>query len=96
MPDELAESLPMIREVLDCFDIPTLEMEGYEADDIIGTLSKKAAGNNYEVGMFTGDKDCYQLVEERLSFFTRKHSNGLMKTGLKRKWAYIPTELLIC
>jgi len=51
MPDELADSLPWIKEIIAGFNIPLIEMEGFEADDIIGTLSKKAALNGFEVGV---------------------------------------------
>jgi DNA polymerase I len=64
MPDELEASLPRIRELLDAFRIPLLELDGYEADDVIGTLALQAAGAGYEAVIVSGDKDFYQLVRE--------------------------------
>ncbi|MCP4584027.1 MAG: DNA polymerase I [candidate division Zixibacteria bacterium] len=88
MPDELAESLPQIREVLDGFKIPVIEKEGFEADDIIGTLAKKASGAGMEVGMFTGDKDFYQLVDDKVKLLHPKtfewfgHDEVIKKMGV--------------
>ncbi|OQX92661.1 MAG: hypothetical protein B6D58_01930 [candidate division Zixibacteria bacterium 4484_95] len=60
MPEELVDSLPWIKEVIAGFNIPIIEMDGFEADDIIGTLAKKASESGFDIGMFTGDKDYYQ------------------------------------
>jgi len=62
MPDELAASLPRIREVVAAFHDPVVELEGYEADDVIGTLARKAAAQGLEAVIVSGDKDFHQLV----------------------------------
>jgi DNA polymerase-1 len=62
MPDELALSLPRIRELVEAFNIPVLELQGYEADDVIGTLAKKAEAQGLETVIVSGDKDFYQLI----------------------------------
>ncbi|HEX6910481.1 MAG TPA: DNA polymerase I, partial [Longimicrobium sp.] len=62
MPDELALSLPRIRELVEAFNIPVLELQGYEADDVIGTLAKKAEETGLETVIVSGDKDFYQLI----------------------------------
>lgn len=64
MPDELAEQMPIIKEVLDAMNISRIEMEGFEADDILGTLSKKAKAKNIDTILFTGDRDSFQLIED--------------------------------
>ncbi|MFC7371357.1 DNA polymerase I [Fictibacillus iocasae] len=61
-PPELSEQFPFIRQLLDSFGIKRYELENYEADDIIGTLANKAAGGEWSVKVFTGDKDLLQLV----------------------------------
>ncbi|OOE13870.1 DNA polymerase I [Fictibacillus arsenicus] len=61
-PPELSEQFPFIRQLLDAFKIKRYELENYEADDIIGTLAANAADGNWEVKVFTGDKDLLQLV----------------------------------
>jgi DNA polymerase-1 len=62
MPEELQDQLPRIREILLALRIPVLELEGYEADDIIGTLSRKGVKKGLRVVIVSGDKDFYQLV----------------------------------
>jgi DNA polymerase I len=61
-PPELSEQFPFIRQLLDAFKIKRYELENYEADDIIGTLASHAADGNWDVKVFTGDKDLLQLV----------------------------------
>jgi DNA polymerase-1 len=65
MPEELSLALPHVERLLECFRIPTLRMDGYEADDLIGTLVKKAEIAGFESFMVTADKDFGQLVTER-------------------------------
>ncbi len=63
-PSELSGQFPMMRELLDAFHMRYFELEGYEADDIIGTLSKQAEKAGVETVIYTGDKDMLQLVSE--------------------------------
>ncbi|MCC7532889.1 MAG: DNA polymerase I [Bacteroidia bacterium] len=69
MPEDLAKALPYIRKVTEAMRIPLLIKEGYEADDIIGTLAKKAEKKGYEVYMMTPDKDFGQLVSENIFIY---------------------------
>ncbi|MFC4769927.1 DNA polymerase I [Effusibacillus consociatus] len=72
-PGELSEQFPIVRDVLDAFGIAYVEKEGYEADDIIGTLARQAEENGYETLVVSGDKDLLQLVSERVqAILTRK------------------------
>jgi DNA polymerase-1 len=64
-PEDLIASLPYIRELIEAFNIPTLILPGYEADDIIGTLAKKAEAQGFITYMMTSDKDFGQLVSEK-------------------------------
>ncbi|MBI5682683.1 MAG: DNA polymerase I, partial [Deltaproteobacteria bacterium] len=64
MPDALKPQLPYIKEIVNAFNIPCLEMDGYEADDVIGTLAQRAKTQAYHVTIITGDKDMLQLVCE--------------------------------
>lgn len=65
-PDEIRQMEPYIRDIIDAMHIPILLSEGYEADDVIGTLAKQAAKQGFEVYMVTPDKDYAQLVEENV------------------------------
>jgi DNA polymerase-1 len=62
MPDELRASLPRVRQLVEAFRIPVLELDGYEADDVIGTLAAKAVEQGLEAVIVSGDKDFYQLI----------------------------------
>lgn len=66
MPEDISKSLPFIMDVVRAMRIPLLVMDGYEADDIIGTLAKQAAKEGFTVFMMTPDKDFAQLVEENI------------------------------
>lgn len=66
MPEELAEQVDYLKEIIDGFNIKTLELEGYEADDIIGTISKLAEEKEMEVLVVTGDRDALQLVSDKV------------------------------
>src|SRR5436190_9647377 len=66
MPGDLAQQIPYIRHALDAYRIPILEMPGYEADDVIGTLAAKAADAGRSVYVVSSDKDMMQLVNDRV------------------------------
>lgn len=64
MPEELAQQMPILKQVLDAMNIPRYEMAGYEADDLIGTISRKCEADGWDCVVVTGDKDSLQLVTE--------------------------------
>jgi DNA polymerase-1 len=63
-PEDITLAIPICKQILKGFGIPVLEMQGFEADDIVGTLAKKASAQGYQVFMMTSDKDYCQLVNE--------------------------------
>lgn len=69
MPEDLATSIPYIKELIRAFNIPTLSVDGYEADDVIGTLAKEAEKAGFQVFMVTPDKDFGQLVSENIFMY---------------------------
>lgn len=69
MPEDLASQLPWVRRVLEAYRIPILELAGFEADDVLGTLSCRAAAGGYDVVLVSADKDLMQLVEPRVSLY---------------------------
>jgi DNA polymerase-1 len=69
MPEDLQSQIPLIRKVLEAYRIPILELAGYEADDVLGTLSCRAAEAGYQVVLVSADKDLMQLVEPRVSLY---------------------------
>lgn len=72
MPEELQVQLPRISEVIEAFRIPILEYEEYEADDVIGTLSRRASEEGLEAVIVSGDKDFCQLIDGRISMISPK------------------------
>src|ERR1700761_1231774 len=75
-PEDLLAALPDIKAIIKGFNIPCVELDGFEADDVIGTLSKQAAAAGYEVYMVTPDKDYGQLVEERIRIYKPGYQGG--------------------
>ena len=69
MPEDIRYGVPKVKEILNGFNIPILEMDGFEADDIIGTLAKQAEKQGFEVFMMTPDKDFGQLVTDRIHLY---------------------------
>ncbi len=75
-PEDLLEALPDIKRIIKGFNIPVIEKDGFEADDIIGTLSRKAEAAGYEVFMVTPDKDYGQLVTEKVKIYKPAYQGG--------------------
>ncbi len=69
MPEDLRPQLERIREMVDRFNLPRLEMEGYEADDVLGSVARQAAAQGLGVKIITGDRDLLQLVDERTAVY---------------------------
>jgi len=76
-PEDLLSALPDIKAIVKGFNIPCIELDGYEADDVIGTLSKQASAAGYEVYMVTPDKDYGQLVDERVRIYKPPYQGGI-------------------
>jgi DNA polymerase-1 len=75
-PEDLLSALPDIKAIIKGFNIPCIEFDGYEADDVIGTLSQKAAAAGYEVYMVTPDKDYGQLVTDKVRIYKPGYQGG--------------------
>ena len=69
MPDDLKSQIPHMKKIVEAFRIPSFEMPGYEADDILGTIAKKAAASGVDVFILSGDKDMMQLVSDRIKIY---------------------------
>jgi DNA polymerase-1 len=69
MPDDLRQQIERIREMVDAFNIPRLEVDGYEADDVLGSIARQANEQGIGVKIITGDRDLLQLVNERTSVY---------------------------
>ncbi|MBQ9733494.1 MAG: DNA polymerase I, partial [Clostridia bacterium] len=80
MPEELAVQMPILKQTLDLMGIKRYELEGYEADDILGTVSVKCAEKSWDCVIVTGDKDSLQLVTETTSVCNVKTRMGHTET----------------
>ena len=82
-PEEISISIPYCKKILEGMNIPILALDGYEADDLIGTIAKKAARQDYTVYMMTPDKDFAQLVEEKIFLYKpARMGNGAEVLGI--------------
>ncbi len=100
MPPELAEQFPYMKEVLDAMNIKRLEMEGFEADDIIGSVSKCAENQGMQVVVVTGDRDSMQLASENVRILIpvtkagRTETEEYDSTGVFEKYGVTPHEFI--
>ncbi|MBK6822533.1 MAG: DNA polymerase I [Saprospiraceae bacterium] len=84
-PEDISIALPYIEEIVKAFNIPIVTAESYEADDVIGTLAKQAAGEGFDVFMVTPDKDYGQLVEDHIFMYKpSRQGNGVDILGPKQ------------
>ena len=89
-PEDIHKSVPIIKRIVDAYNIDQFAVDGYEADDIVGTLAKKASSEGYEVLMVTPDKDYAQLVDDNIKMLRITHGNGLEyidKEKVCEKWS---------
>ncbi|SFC57098.1 DNA polymerase I [Bacillus sp. OV322] len=97
-PPELSEQFPLIRELLDSYKIARYELENYEADDIIGTLSLQAEQEGYEVKVISGDKDLTQLSSETTTVnITKKGITEIEEytpSHIKEKYGLTPSQIV--
>ncbi len=97
-PSELSQQFPLAKELLSAFGITSIEHEGYEADDIIGTLATKAATSGYEVIIVTGDKDALQLIGPSVKvMLTRKGISEIElvdTAAFTNKYGFPPQRLI--
>ena len=82
-PEDIKLSVPIIKDILAAYHIPVLQVDGYEADDIIGTVATQAGKKGIETYMLTPDKDYGQLVKENVYMYRPQHGGGYEKLGVK-------------
>ncbi len=94
MPDDLQPQIPMIRQFLDAMRVPILGQVGFEADDIIATVAKAAAGRDLDVFICTTDKDCRQLISDRVRMFNLRKKEVLDREALWKDWEVTPEQVI--
>jgi DNA polymerase I len=100
MPDDLAVQVPLIKEILDAMGVAHLEKEGYEADDLIGTVSRQAAASGCRVIVLTGDRDALQLVDEQVEILVPTTRSGRTETerydlaAVRERYGLLPAQMI--
>jgi DNA polymerase-1 len=95
MPGDLAQQIPYIRRALEAYRIPILEMPGYEADDVIGTLARQAAAQSYPVYVVSSDKDMLQLVDDRICVLNPPKDNLICDRAKVEEVLGVPPEKVV-
>jgi DNA polymerase-1 len=95
MPGDLAQQLPYIRRALDAYRIPILELGGYEADDVIGTLARKAVAQSFSVYVVSSDKDMLQLVSDRVLVLNPPKDNLICDAAKVEEILGVPPERVV-
>ncbi len=96
MPDDLPGQVDRIREILEAMRIPVLCLDGYEADDIIGTLAKKAAADGIDVLICSRDKDVLQLLNHRIRVYDIKTGKITDSETMKQEMGITPEQIVDC
>ncbi len=97
-PEDIRRAVPIIKDLLKAWNIPILQVDGYEADDVIGTLATKAGAQGVTTYMLTPDKDYGQLVKDNVFIFRPRHGGGYETMGIeevKQKYGIPSTEAVI-
>ena len=95
MPDELAGQIPLVHRACEALGVPILTHERYEADDVIGTITERAAAEGYRVAIVTGDKDFFQLVRDGIRVYNpRDDGTWYDAAGVKDKFGVTPDQVV--
>jgi len=95
MPDELIEQMSLIKEVIRAYNIPIFEKEGFEADDVLATLARKAEEGGMDVYIATGDKDMLQLVNSRIKVYSPHKENLIYgREKVKQRYGLDPEKMV--
>jgi len=94
MPDDLRAQLPLIEQLVEALGLPLLTAPGYEADDVIATIARAASARGIEVFICTSDKDCRQLIDDRVRLYSlRKHAE-FGRQELLHDWGITPEQVV--
>ncbi len=93
MPEELAMQLPYIRQIVEGYRIPLLSVQGYEADDLMGTLARQARSEGFSVVLVTGDKDFIQLLTENISLWDTMKDKVKTPAAVRKEMGIEPEQM---
>ncbi|MBZ5613178.1 MAG: DNA polymerase I [Acidobacteriia bacterium] len=95
MPGDLVQQIPYIRRALEGYRIPILQLEGYEADDVIGTLARQAAAESYPVFVVSSDKDMLQLVDDKVQVLNPPKDNLICDAAKVEELLGVPPSKVV-
>ena len=94
MPEDLRPQIPMILDVIEAYGIPIVRHDGWEADDVIATLARQAAGRGMEVRIVTSDKDARQLIGPRVKLYNVRKNQVMDESFLLKDWGIRPDQVI--
>ncbi|MEQ1729077.1 MAG: 5'-3' exonuclease H3TH domain-containing protein, partial [Vicinamibacterales bacterium] len=95
MPDDLASQIPLVHQACEALGVPIITYEGYEADDVVGTMAMRGVANGYDVVIITSDKDFYQLVQDHVRIFNPRDDGAWYDpAGVKEKFGVPPEQVV--
>jgi len=94
MPDDLATQIPFIKRIVKGFNIKALEFAGYEADDVIGTITKKAGSQSIRTIIVSGDKDFYQLIDKNTSLLDTRNNQTIGIKDVQERYGVEPDKTI--
>jgi DNA polymerase-1 len=95
MPDDLASQIPLVHQACEALGVPIVNYEGYEADDVVGTMAMRGVAHGYDVVIVTSDKDFYQLVQEHVRVFNPRDDGAWYDpAGVKEKFGVPPEQVV--
>ena len=95
MPDDLAAQIPLVHRACEALGVPIITFEGYEADDVVGTMAMRGVANGYDVVIITSDKDFFQLVQDHVRIFNPRDDGAWYDPdGVKEKFGVPPSQVV--
>jgi DNA polymerase-1 len=94
MPDDLQLQIPLIHKALEALRVPALSVAGYEADDVMATLALAGSGRGFDVFVCTADKDCRQLINDRVRLYNLRKRQEFGRTELLEDWGVEPGQVV--
>ena len=94
MPEDLRPQISLLKEVIQAFDIPLIESAGWEADDVIATLTRQAVERGFHVRIVTSDKDARQLLGPQVQIYNLRKNTYLDEAGLLLDWGIRPDQVV--
>ena len=93
-PSDLVIQIPIIRAVIEAMNIPVIGIPGYEADDVMATIAAASDTRGYDVAVCTADKDCRQLISDRVRLFNLRKQTWMDRVALKEDWDITPEQVV--